>query len=65
MSSTIIQIKSYLLKENGKINKKAIEKATEIRRFNIERDLSGGLYDNLLEKIMLFFQECFFKNTRN
>jgi sequestosome 1 len=61
MSSTIIQIKSYLLKENGKINKKAIEKATEIRRFNIERDLSGGLYDNLLEKIMLFFKNVFSK----
>jgi sequestosome 1 len=60
MSSTIIQIKSYLLKENGKINKKAIEKATEIRRFNIERDF-GGLYDNLLEKIMLFFKNVFSK----
>ena len=61
MSTTMIQIKSYLLKENSKINKKAIEKVTEIRRFNIEKDLNGDLYDNLLEKIMLYFKNVFSK----
>ena len=55
-----IQIKSYLLKGEGKLSKKAIEKVTEIRRFNIENENgTNGVYDNLLDKIMTFFKRVF------
>ena len=52
---TTIQIKAYLLKEDSKMSIKALEKATEIRRFSIEND-SNGLYKNLIEKIMQHFK---------
>ena len=57
--SSMIQVKAYLLKDDVKINKKAIEKFTEIRRFNIEKSINGGFYNDLLDKILTFFKNVF------
>jgi hypothetical protein len=56
--ASAIQIKCYLLKDNSKISLKSVEKAVEIRRFNMAYE-ANGIYDAFLGKIEAHFKDVF------
>lgn len=56
---TQIPFKCYLLGSKKNLNKKCLDKAKEIRRFNLEVSSSTGIYDCLIEKILAYFKDEF------
>lgn len=59
MNSRAIQIKCYFLSDNGKPSLKSIEKAKEIRRFNLEWNQTESPLLKLVDKILTHFKGDF------